>query len=57
MSIVLEHLTKRFGGHPVVNGVSLHFTRTGEGCFAAVTESDGEPLATRIEVSPRDSQT
>jgi hypothetical protein len=36
--------------------VSLHFTRTGEGCFAAVTESEGEPLAIRIEVSPRDSQ-
>ena len=30
--------------------VSLHFTRTGEGCFAAITESSGEPLATRIEV-------
>jgi len=23
MSIVLEHLTKRYGGHPVVNDVSL----------------------------------
>ncbi|GAC1595719.1 MAG: glycogen debranching N-terminal domain-containing protein [Myxococcales bacterium] len=30
--------------------VSLHFTRTKEGCFAAITESEGEPLATRIEV-------
>jgi len=30
--------------------VSLHFTRTGEGCFAAVTETRGDPLALRIEV-------
>ena len=34
--------------------IALHFTRTGEGCFAALTESEGEPLAIRIEVSPRD---
>lgn len=30
--------------------VTLHFTRTGEGCFAAITETEGDPLATRIEV-------
>ena len=30
--------------------VTLHFTRTGEGCFAAITETEGEPLSTRIEV-------
>src|SRR5438477_413290 len=30
--------------------VSLHFTRTGQGCFAAVTETQGDPLALRIEV-------
>jgi glycogen debranching enzyme len=37
--------------------VSLHFTRTREGCFAAITESDGEPLAVRIEVgAQRDAQ-
>jgi hypothetical protein len=30
--------------------VSLHFTRTKEGCFAAITESEGEQLSTRIEV-------
>src|SRR5260370_2822372 len=29
MSIVLEHLTKRYAGHPVVNGVSLQ-AGTGE---------------------------
>jgi hypothetical protein len=33
--------------------ISLHFTRTGEGCFAALTKSEGEPLAIRIEVSPQ----
>ena len=30
--------------------ISLHFTRTGEGCFAAVTEREGDQLALRIEV-------
>jgi len=30
--------------------VTLHFTRTGEGCFAAITETEGEQLSTRIEV-------
>ena len=29
---------------------SLHFTRTGEGCFAAVTETRGDPLALHIDV-------
>ena len=28
----------------------LHFTRTGEGTFAAVSEMEGEPLRIRIEV-------
>jgi hypothetical protein len=31
--------------------VTLHFTRTSEGrCFAAVIETQGDPLALRIEV-------
>jgi hypothetical protein len=30
--------------------LTLHFTRSGEGCFAAVTALEGEPIATRIEV-------
>jgi len=30
--------------------VSLHFTRTGEGCFVAVTETRGNPLALHIDV-------
>ena len=30
--------------------ISLHFTRTGEGCFATVTEREGDQLALRIEV-------
>lgn len=29
--------------------VSLHFHRKGDGCFAAITETQGEPLSTRIE--------
>jgi glycogen debranching enzyme len=32
--------------------VSLRFTRTGDGCFAAVTETQGDPLSIRIEVGP-----
>jgi hypothetical protein len=36
--------------------VSLHFTRTGEGCFAAVTETRGDPLALRIEVGTGNPQ-
>ncbi len=36
--------------------VSLHFTRTGEGCFAAVTETRGDPLALRIEVGAGNSE-
>ena len=30
--------------------VSLRFTRTGDGCFAAVTETQGDSLSLRIEV-------
>jgi glycogen debranching enzyme len=30
--------------------VSLRFTRTGDGCFAAVTETKGDSLSLRIEV-------
>jgi glycogen debranching enzyme len=36
--------------------VSLHFTRTGQGCFAAVTETRGDPLALRIEVGAGSSE-
>jgi glycogen debranching enzyme len=36
--------------------VSLHFTRTGQGCFAAVTETNGDPLALRIEVGAGNPQ-
>src|SRR5205823_595654 len=34
--------------------VSLHFTRSGEGTFAAVRELHGEPLSIRIEVGARE---
>jgi glycogen debranching enzyme len=30
--------------------ISLRFTRTGDGCFAAVTDSEGDRLSLRIEV-------
>ena len=30
--------------------VTLQFTRHGDGCFAAITETQGEPLSCRIEV-------
>ena len=30
--------------------VTIEFTSTGDSCFAAVREMDGEPLAIRIEV-------
>jgi hypothetical protein len=30
--------------------ISLRFTRMGDGCFAAVTETEGERLSLRIEV-------
>ena len=35
--------------------LTLHFTRTGEGCFAAVTETEGEPISIRIEVGAQGS--
>ena len=30
--------------------ITLRFTRTGDGCFAAITETEGEALSCRIEV-------
>jgi len=33
--------------------LTLQFTRSGEGCFAAVREMQGDPLAIRIEVGAR----
>jgi len=35
--------------------LTLHFTRTGEGCFASVTETQGEPISIRIEVGAQGS--
>ena len=36
--------------------ISLHFTRSGEGTFAAVREMQGEPLAIRIEVGAQSAE-
>jgi len=36
--------------------LTLHFTRSGEACFAAVRSTEGEPLATRIEVGARSTE-
>ena len=36
--------------------LSLHFTRSGDGCFAAVTAMEGEPLSTRIEVGAQSDE-
>jgi glycogen debranching enzyme len=33
--------------------VSVHFTRTQEGCFAAITAVEGPPISVRIEVGAR----
>ena len=35
--------------------LTIHFTRTGEGCFAAVTETEGDPISIRIEVGAQGS--
>ena len=35
--------------------LTLHFTRTGEGCFASVTAMEGEPISIRIEVGAQGS--
>jgi glycogen debranching enzyme len=33
--------------------ITLRFTRTGDGCFAAIIATEGEPLSCRIEVGAR----
>jgi hypothetical protein len=35
--------------------LTLRFTRTGEGCFASVTSTEGEPISIRIEVGAQGS--
>ena len=45
----LDELTLR-GLRVGASRVSLRFTRTGDGCFAAVTETKGDSLSLRIEV-------
>ncbi|HYS09169.1 MAG TPA: glycogen debranching N-terminal domain-containing protein [Myxococcales bacterium] len=37
--------------------LTLQFTRTGEGCFAAVRKMEGDPLAIRIEVGAQSEET
>lgn len=36
--------------------VTLRFTRTGDGCFAAITSTEGEPLSCRIEVGAAEKE-
>ena len=33
--------------------VTVHFTRTGEGCFAAITATEGPQLSVRIDIGGR----
>ena len=35
--------------------LTLHFTRTGEGCFASVVATEGDPISIRIEVGAQGS--
>jgi hypothetical protein len=35
--------------------LTLHFTRTGEGCFASVIATEGDPISIRIEVGAQGS--
>jgi hypothetical protein len=35
--------------------LTLHFTRTGTGCFASVVGTEGEPISIRIEVGAQGS--
>jgi sulfate/thiosulfate transport system ATP-binding protein len=47
MSIVLEHLTKRYAGHPVVNGVSL---QAGEGELYVLLGPSGSGKSTLLRM-------
>jgi len=47
MSIVLEHLTKRFAGHPVVNGVSL---QAGDGELYVLLGPSGSGKSTLLRM-------
>jgi ABC-type Fe3+/spermidine/putrescine transport system ATPase subunit/nucleotide-binding universal stress UspA family protein len=47
MSIVLEHLTKRFAGHPVVNGVSL---TAGDGELYVLLGPSGSGKSTLLRI-------
>ncbi|HEY0782605.1 MAG TPA: ATP-binding cassette domain-containing protein, partial [Thermoanaerobaculia bacterium] len=47
MSIVLEHLTKRLAGHPVVNGVSL---TVGDGEFFVLLGASGSGKSTLLRM-------
>ena len=47
MSIVLEHLTKRYAGHPVVNGVSL---QAGEGELRVLLGPSGSGKSTLLRM-------
>lgn len=51
----MKELTlQRFAVGP--SRVTVKFTRTGEGCFAAITEAEGPPLSVRIEVGARSEE-